>query len=345
MGSITSSETSPIAGSRRNHLEEVLRIIAPGGKVTGKTKQSAQNALAAVPKAEAVVDAWRCGIVSGSTAGEGVAVLTGERLSVFDRRGFASLDRDFHLLLSSAFSIEAGPGATQVTFTAGTAPVTLELFDAGRAEAFHQRFEGRASRPAAEQGWWSRGAIPWPGWLGTTASWAYLGGDPARPRPVHPVRLHVGPAGVTLGDVERSTEPLVDWSGVAFLHVLGTDEGRRRAEARGLLRSEAFAASWGAVARSVILVLGYATGEEVFLGGTGCTEAELRTRLFPIAAAMPPAPGDRPFGEVAPPAPASDAGEAPPSDLATQLERLAVLHRQGLLDDGEFVRAKQALLG
>lgn len=101
----------------------------------------------------------------------------------------------------------------------------------------------------------------------------------------------------------------------------------------------------GGVPRSVILVLGYATGEEVFLGSTSCTEAELRTRLFPVAAAMPPAPGDRPAGEVAPPAAPTDAGEASPSDLATQLERLAVLRQQGLLDDGEFVRAKQALLG
>lgn len=81
MGSIASSEASTIAGGRRNHLEEVQRIIALGGKVTGKMKQSAQNALAAVPKAEAVIDAWRCGIVSGSTAGEGVSISSSARRS------------------------------------------------------------------------------------------------------------------------------------------------------------------------------------------------------------------------------------------------------------------------
>ena len=346
-----------VTGSR---LDAVLYMLTAAGQVTHKMRNSAQTALSAVPHAETVIDAYRCGILTGATEREGVAVLTAERLSVFERRGLRSPDQRFQLSLTTPFSIEAGPGVTQVTLAvAGARPATLDLLDATQAKAL--RDELAALRSARQEGWWSQASVVWPGWLGSIPSWSYLGGDPRMPGPALGLRLLVGPAGFTLGDADGSTAPLASWPAVSYLHVTGPEKVLERAAALGLLASDVFGAAWRSAEWSAFIVLGYATGDQVFLGTTGLTEADLRARLFRVAEAMPsaqplhqedagpglPYAGTEPHGTADHEATGgSGAGNgAAPFDLAAQLERLAALHGQGVLDDAEFVRAKAALLG
>lgn len=340
-------------GSR---LDGVLRILTASGRVTPKMKHSAEAALSTVPAEESVIDAFRCAILEGATDGEGVAVLTSERLSAFDRRGFRSVDQRFHLCLTSPFSVEAGPGGTCLTLAAaGSRPKTVDVLDAGRAEALRTQLE--VLRASLEEGWWSQPSVAWPGWLGTGLAWGYLGGDPQLPASVVGLRLQLARPGITLGDGEGSIVHVSPWSAVAFLHVVGAEEGLERAATLGLL--ERFAPAWRSVDWTAFLVVGYAAGEHVFFGTTGFNETELRARLFRVAEAMPfeqpsdeaapqlaaapPATADPDSGEERPPH-GTDPGGSPPN-LASQLERLAALHRQGVLDDSEFVRAKAALLG
>lgn len=350
-------------------FEEVLSLLSTEGVVNQKTRHSLQQALAAIPAGEEIIDAYRCSILSGTAGLDGVAVLTSERLSAFERRGFRSPDQKLHITLARPFSIEPGPGATRVTLAAaGARPTTLELFEVNRAEAL--RDELAALRSAREEGWWSQATVPWPGWLGQAPAWSYLGGDPRLPHPALDLRLQVGPAGFTLSDSDGSLAPLAPWSAVSQLLVIGSEQGFERAAAQGLLAADGFAAAWRSAEWTAFIVLGYFTGEQVFLGTTGQTETDLRNRLFRVAQAMPA--GKRPVsppvqGEEPPqPEPAADApAAANPSDvgtsaattptepqpeppaysLAEQLERLGVLHRQGLLDDDEFARAKAAVLG
>jgi hypothetical protein len=371
-GEAPSEET---AGEKTgSHLDQVLRILAGGGKVSAKVRHAAQAALSNVPADEPIVAAYRCGITTGTTENEGVAVATPKRVSVFDRRGFRSIDQQFHLALTTPFSVAAGPSATIVSITAaGARPVSINLLDVASADAFRDHL--KAQRSAQEQGWWSQAPVTWPGWLGSTPSWSYLGGDPGLPGHAEELQMEVSPAGITLADLEGSTAHLTAWSRVTFLHVLGAEQGLQRAAATGLLSSEAFGAAWRSSEWSAFLVVGYSTGEHVYLGTTTLTEARLRALLFPVAAAMPS--GERAGGPVPTPAsdqapvevevevtaapaeatadvPAVDDGkalhsaprshDASPVDLVTQLERIAALHRQGVLDEGEFAQAKAALL-
>lgn len=347
------SPASPRLADAGSRLDGVLRILTASGRVTPKMKQSAEAALAAVPAEESVIDAFRCGIMEGATEGEGVAVLTSERLSVFDRRGFRSVDQRFQLCLASPFSVEPGPGGTCLTLAAaGARPKTIDVLAVGRAEGLRTQLE--VLRVSLEKGWWSEPSVAWPGWLGTGLTWGYLGGDPQLPATAVGLRLQLARAGVTLGDGDGSIVHVAPWSAVVFLHVVGTEEGLQRAATRGLL--ERFTPAWRSDDWTAFLVVGYATGEHVFFGSTGFTVAELRSRLFHLAEAMPFDHQDDEAASPAPPQsgpdPAPDeegpqTGEraGPPSDLAAQLERLAVLHGQGVLDDSEFARAKAALLG
>ncbi|MGH8972194.1 MAG: hypothetical protein ACRD0C_03220 [Acidimicrobiia bacterium] len=277
-------------------LESVLRILAAEGQVSQRMRRSAELALGVVPPSEEIVDAYRCGILTAGAGQDGVAVLTPQRLSVFERRGFRSPDQKLHLLVTRPFSIEAGPGATRLTLAAaGGRPTTLDLFEANRAEAL--RDELAALRSAREDGWWADTSVPWPGWLGAGPTWSYLGGDPRFPQPALDLRLQVGPLGFTLGDSDGSTAHLAPWSAVSYLHVIDPTQGFERAAGRGFLVSGGFAAAWRSAEWSAFLVVGYVTGEQVFLGTTGLTEAELRNRLYPVAAAMP-ADGGRPEAPV-----------------------------------------------
>ncbi|MGH9037901.1 MAG: hypothetical protein ACRD0O_19250 [Acidimicrobiia bacterium] len=365
----TQSDPEGVTGSP---LDAVLRILTAAGRVTQKMRHSAQAALSAVPRTETIVDAYGCGLLNGASEREGVAVLTTERLSVFERRGFRSPDQRFQLSLAAPFSVEAGPGATHVTLIpAGARPTTLDLLDVSRAAAL--RDELAALRSAREEGWWSQASVVWPGWLGAIPSWSYLGGDPRLPGPAHGLKVQVGRSGLTIGDVDGSITPLAPWPAVSHLHVIGPEKGFQRAAALGLLASESFGAAWRSAEWSAFIVVGYATGNQVFLGTTSLSEADLRARLFRVAQAMPSAHPPLPEGSGPAPADAgaeaqgtdhdatavdasgpdaagpgdgtSVADRAAPFDLAAQLERLAVLHRQGVLDDAEFVRAKAALLG
>ncbi len=366
-------------------FDEVLRILSTEGVVSQKTRHALQQVLAAIPPGEQVIDAYRCSILSGTAGLDGVAVLTSERLSAFERRGFRSPDQKLQITLAKPFSVEPGPGATRVTLAAaGARPTTLELFEADRAEAL--RDELAALRSAREEGWWSQASVPWPGWLGQAPAWSYLGGDPHLPHPALDLRVQVGPAGFTLGDSDGSLAPLAPWSVVSQLLVIGPEQAFERAATRGLLVADGFAGAWRSADWTAFIVLGYFTGEEVFLGTAGLTEADLRNRLVRVAQAMPagnrqgpppvaleepalpepaadtsaavtpsPAPTPSPTpsaavipsAAVTPPAaatPSEPQSEAPAYSLAEQLERLGALHRQGLLDEDEFARAKAALL-
>ncbi|MGH9034588.1 MAG: hypothetical protein ACRD0O_02405 [Acidimicrobiia bacterium] len=362
-------------------LEAVLRILAAEGLVSQRMRRSAELALGVVPPSEEIVNAYRCGVLTAGAGQDGVAVLTSQRLSVFERRGFRSPDQKLHLLVSKPFSIESGPGATRVTLAAaGGRPTTLDLFEANRAEAL--RDELATLRSAREAGWWADASVAWPGWLGAEPTWSYLGGDSRFPRPALDLRLQVGPLGFTLGDSDGSTAHLSPWSAVSHLRVIDPAQGFERAAGRGFLVTGEFAAAWRAAEWSAFLVVGYVTGEEVFLGTTGLTEAELRNRLYPVAVAMPsdgnrpPAPVEPEAGEEAPaadaeapvaegtqpaalaeqpvvvfdqaadpdPAPAPET-PAPAYSLVEQLERLGALYRDGVLNGDEFVRAKAAVLG
>ena len=337
----------------RSRLESVLRSLASGGPVSQRMRASAESALSAVPPGEDVVESYRCGVLSGTSGPDGVAVLTAERLSVFERRGLRSPDQKLVLLMAKPFSVEHGPAATQVTLApAGGRRVILELFEADEAESFRDELGALSS--ARREGWWSDSSVAWPGWLGAAPTWSYLGGDPRLPRPALDLRLHIGPTGFKFGDADGSTAHLAPWSAVSQLHVLGLEEGLRRAAARTVLTAEGFAAAWRSADWSAFIVLTCFTGEQLFLGTTGLTEAELRNRLFRVADAMPSDRGpdgsdDRPAPAPVVGAPAVAQPEPGPVtggySLTEQLERLADLHRQGVLDDGEFARAKAAVLG
>jgi hypothetical protein len=347
----------PATGGSR--LDAVLRLLTEGGRVSGNMRQSAQGALANVPPEETIIDAYRCGIVSGVTKGEGVAVLTATRLAIFERRGLRSVDQRFQLSLAKPFSVEPGPRPTHLVLAAaGGRPVTVDFLDVARVESFREQLE--MQRGAREEGWWSQAAIAWPGWLGSDPSWGYLGGDRNIPAPALKLRVNVGPAGIILGDIDGTTAPLAPWSVVSTLHVVSPEEGCQRAVGRGLLVSEPFAAAWRSEEWSAFLVLNYASGDQAFLGTTGYTESDLRGLLFRVAAAMPstsladeaphsakPAAVTLAANEtpgVEPPAASTSAANAP-YDLTTQLERLGALHREGILDDAEFSKAKATLLG
>ncbi|HLF41257.1 MAG TPA: SHOCT domain-containing protein [Acidimicrobiia bacterium] len=378
-------QPSPSApGAEGSRLAGVLRLVGIESRVPDKVRQSAQTALSAIPADEPVIDAWRCGILVGATKNEGVAVLTGDRLSVFDRRGIRSIDQGFHLALATQFSIVPGPSGSQVTIAAtGARPVTIDLVDIAKAEAF--RHQIMVQKSAREEGWWSQASIAWPGWLGAEPTWSYLGGARSMPGPAEELRVQVGPAGVILADVEGTTAPLTSWSAVSFLHVLPPDEGLERAASRGLLVSEAFGPVWRASEWMAFLLVGYASGEQVFLGTSSLTESDLRARLFRVADAMPAPPGPEdaetaagagasepaaatapapppepepavtpvaetpaapePVAETPPAQPPAAPDAAAPYDLATQLERLGALRREGILDEDEFTKAKAALLG
>ena len=377
---------APPGPEARSRLESVLHILAPGGSVSQKMRASAESALSAIPPGEDVVEAFRCSVLSGTSGPDGVALLTAERLSVFERRGLRSPDQKLVVPMAKPFSVEHGPGATQVTLApAGGRRVTLELFDADRAESFRDELGALSS--ARQEGWWSQSSVAWPGWLGAAPTWSYLGGDSRLPRPALNLRLHVGPTGFKFGDADGSTAHLAPWSAVSQLPVLGPEQGLQRAAARTILTAEGFAAAWRSAEWSAFIVLTCSNGEQLFLGTTGLTEAEVRNRLFRVAEAMPsgprpdaaaspdPAPAPavaapavetpavetpvvapavaapivapaepEPVAAVAPDRPAT--GPEPGAyDLAEQLERLAGLHRQGILDDTEFARAKAAVLG
>jgi hypothetical protein len=334
-------------------LQSALHILAAEGAVSQRMRHSAQSALSVVPPSEDVIGAYRCSVLSGTSGSDGVALLTSERLSVFERRGFRSPDQRLLLPMAKAFSIEPGPGATRLTLApAGGRSTTLELFEAERADLL--RDELLALRSAREDGWWSESSLAWPGWLGTDPTWSYLGGDPRFHLPALELRLHVGPSGFTLGDTDGSTAHLAPWSVVSTLRVVSHEEGVEQAAGRTLLVSQGFAAAWRSAEWSAFLVLGYRSGEQVFLGTTGLTEAELRNRLYPVAAAMPSgdAPPPAPVEPEAVEAPAvAETAEPPVAEakepaysLVEQLERLGALYREGVLDGDEFVRAKALLL-
>jgi hypothetical protein len=346
-------------------LQSVLAILAVEGAVSQRMRHSAQSALSVIPPSEDIIGAYRCSVLSGTGGPDGVALLTAERLSVFERRGFRSPDQKLLLPMAKPFSIEPGPGATRLTLApAGGPPTTLDLFEAERADLL--RDELLALRSARENGWWSVPSLAWPGWLGTGPTWSYLGGDPRFQHPALELRLHVGPSGLTLGDSDGSTAHLAPWSAVSTLHVASHEEGVELAAGRTLLVSQGFAAAWRSAEWSAFLVLGYRSGEQVFLGTSELTEAELRNRLYPVAAAMP-------SGDAPPPAPVEPeavdepavaeveeravaevpVAEAEPAaaetpvkaySLVEQLERLGELYREGVLDGDEFVRAKALLL-
>jgi hypothetical protein len=276
-------------------LQSVLRILTAEGPVSQRMRHSVQSALSVIPTSEEVIAAYRGSVLSGTSGSDGVALLTAERLSVYERRGFRSPDQKLLLSMAKPFTIEPGPGATRLTLTAvGGRSTTLELFEAERADLL--RDELLALRSAREDGWWSEASLAWPGWLGAVPTWGYLGGDPRFHHPALDLRLHVGPSGFTLGDLDGSTAHLAPWSAVDSLRVVSHEEGVELAAARTLLVSQGFAAAWRSAEWAAFLVLGYRSGEQVFLGTTGLTEADLRHRLYPVAAAMP-------SGDARPPAP------------------------------------------
>jgi hypothetical protein len=342
-------------------LESVLRILAASGKLTAKMRQSAQRAAGVIRPGERVIGAYRCGISVGTSEREGVAVVTSERLSVFDRRGWVSVDQGFQHRWSTPFTIDEGAGPTLVTITpTGATPISLDLIDPQHAEEFCRQLE--ALRPAViegeegEQGWWTQ-VQTWPGPLGSLASWSYLGGDSRLPEPEVGLGLQIGPGGVTLAEAEK-TLLLAAWQDVQFIHVVGLETAFQRAAARGLTGSPAFAGSWNALQNPAFVVIGDAAGEQAFFATTDVATTELRARLIPLAAAMPPAADDRPTPPSIPtapsapvppaatavaPTPAATPDSSGTADLATQLERLAALHERGMLDDAEFARAKAAL--
>ncbi len=284
-------------------LQSVLRILTAEGAVSQRMRHSVQSALSVIPPSEDVIEAYRCSVLSGTSGTDGVALLTSERLSVFERRGFRSPDQKLLLSMAKPFSIETGPGATRLTLTpVGGRSTTLDLFGAERADLLRDGL--LALRSAREDGWWSEPSLAWPGWLGAVTTWGYLGGDPRFHHPALDLRLHVGPSGFTLSDLDGSTAHLAPWSAVTNLRVVSHEEGVELAAARTLLVSQGFAAAWRSAQWVAFLVLGYRSGEQVFLGTTGLSEAELRNRLYPVAAAMP-------SGDAPPPAPVEPEVEEP----------------------------------
>ncbi len=272
-----------------SRLDEVLAFLATGGPVTGNMRQSAQSALAAVPDGDQIVGAYRCGIVAGATRDEGVAVFTPTLLSVFDRRGFRSLDQEFQLSLGEPFTVDTGFSPTQVQILVPRRqPVTLELREPGPAEAFRKHLG--AGSAAEAWGWWSAPWIRWPGWLDARASWTYLGGDPAIDVPVAGVRVHVGPKGVALIAADGSSARLAGWHDVAGLDVEPALKARRRA-GRGRAPAGAFATAWQEAGECAVLVVTYSTGEDVFIATSGLDQPQLEARLWPVLAAfVPPEP-------------------------------------------------------
>lgn len=90
---------------------------------------------------------------------------------------------------------------------------------------------------------------------------------------------------------------------------------------------------------TTIVTVGLASGHEMFFRvGRDLATHRARVTSRPELAQAPMRFG----GQLAPPMAAAPAAR---SDVAGQLERLAGLHTQGVLSDGEFAAAKARLLG
>ena len=219
-------------------------------------------------------------------------------------------------------------GQTAVAWNGGP-PVVF----AGTTKDFADKLASVLPIPAQPGlGWWSD--VPAATWPNCRVIGPYIGGLAERPGPSPQCKLVLRPGALTIVDAAGGWGRITPWGDVAAIHVDGRNELRSRVTLTRLFVGGilAFGAPKAERAVEAFVTVSYRNGEAAVVHLPGVNPVQLRALYAPIISGLEQAA-----------APLS----APPAaqSLGEQLEQIARLHREGVLDTEEFQAAKSQLLG